>query len=103
MRNYFSVLWFRTWKFEYMATDLLALQLREDHPLPPDAVLFFTQGLIHDSICVRKVCSCVCAVCLYGDGPTKSFSFVVQSHLSSQEIGILYHFKQQRNAGCEQL
>uniref|UniRef100_A0AAQ4Q0P3 Proteasome activator Blm10 mid region domain-containing protein n=1 Tax=Gasterosteus aculeatus aculeatus TaxID=481459 RepID=A0AAQ4Q0P3_GASAC len=55
MQNYFSVLWFRTWKFEYMATDLLALQLREDHPLPPDAVLFFTQGLIHDSICVRKV------------------------------------------------
>uniref|UniRef100_UPI0037E980D1 proteasome activator complex subunit 4B-like n=1 Tax=Semicossyphus pulcher TaxID=241346 RepID=UPI0037E980D1 len=43
------------WKFEHMATDLLSLQLREDHPLPPDAVLFFTQSLIHDSISIRKV------------------------------------------------
>ncbi|KAM9336338.1 proteasome activator complex subunit 4B-like [Symphorus nematophorus] len=43
------------WKFEHMATDLLSLQLREDHPLPPDAVLFFTQSLIHDSINIRKV------------------------------------------------
>ncbi|XP_035525217.1 proteasome activator complex subunit 4B [Morone saxatilis] len=43
------------WKFEHMATDLLSLQLRDDHPLPPDAVLFFTQGLIHDSISIRKV------------------------------------------------
>lgn len=38
-----------------MATDLLSLQLREDHPLPPDAVLFFTQSLVHDSISIRKV------------------------------------------------
>ncbi|XP_037609870.1 proteasome activator complex subunit 4B-like [Sebastes umbrosus] len=43
------------WKFEHMATDLLALQLREDHPLPPDAVLYFTQSLTHDSISIRKV------------------------------------------------
>lgn len=43
------------WKFEHMATDLLSLQLREDHPLPPDAVLFFTQSLVHDSISIRKV------------------------------------------------
>ncbi|XP_041818516.1 proteasome activator complex subunit 4B [Chelmon rostratus] len=43
------------WKFEHMATDLLYLQLREDHPLPPDAVLYFTQSLIHDSISIRKV------------------------------------------------
>uniref|UniRef100_A0A3Q3GH33 Proteasome activator Blm10 mid region domain-containing protein n=1 Tax=Labrus bergylta TaxID=56723 RepID=A0A3Q3GH33_9LABR len=43
------------WKFEHMATDLLSLQLRDDHPLPHDAVLFFTQGLIHDSISIRKV------------------------------------------------
>ncbi|XP_056286378.1 proteasome activator complex subunit 4B-like [Pseudoliparis swirei] len=43
------------WKFEHMATDLLALQLREDHPAPPDAVLFFTQSLTHDSISIRKV------------------------------------------------
>nr|XP_046233652.1 proteasome activator complex subunit 4B-like [Scatophagus argus] len=43
------------WKFEHMATDLLSLQLREDHPLPPDAVLYFTQGLIHDSLSIRKV------------------------------------------------
>uniref|UniRef100_A0A8D3ED43 Proteasome activator complex subunit 4 n=1 Tax=Scophthalmus maximus TaxID=52904 RepID=A0A8D3ED43_SCOMX len=43
------------WKFEHMAADLLSLQLRDDHPLPPDAVLFFTQSLIHDSISIRKV------------------------------------------------
>ncbi|XP_074520213.1 proteasome activator complex subunit 4B [Halichoeres trimaculatus] len=43
------------WKFEHMATDLLSLQLRDDHPLPPDAVLFFTQSLTHDSISIRKV------------------------------------------------
>ncbi|KAG7228067.1 hypothetical protein INR49_005689 [Caranx melampygus] len=43
------------WKFEHMATDLLSLLLRDDHPLPPDAVLFFTQSLIHDSISIRKV------------------------------------------------
>ncbi|XP_028331301.1 proteasome activator complex subunit 4B [Gouania willdenowi] len=43
------------WKFEHMATDLLSLLLREDHPLPPDAVLYFTQSLTHDSISIRKV------------------------------------------------
>uniref|UniRef100_A0AAQ5X0G7 Proteasome activator Blm10 mid region domain-containing protein n=1 Tax=Amphiprion ocellaris TaxID=80972 RepID=A0AAQ5X0G7_AMPOC len=43
------------WKFEHMATDLLSLQLRDDHPLPPDAVLYFTQSLVHDSISIRKV------------------------------------------------
>ncbi|XP_028286764.1 proteasome activator complex subunit 4B [Parambassis ranga] len=43
------------WKFEHMATDLLCLLLREDHPLPPDAVLYFTQSLVHDSISIRKV------------------------------------------------
>ncbi|KAM9425985.1 proteasome activator complex subunit 4B [Pholidichthys leucotaenia] len=43
------------WKFEHMATDLLSLLLREDHPLPPDAVLYFTQSLIHDSISIRKI------------------------------------------------
>ncbi|XP_037836937.1 proteasome activator complex subunit 4B isoform X1 [Kryptolebias marmoratus] len=43
------------WKFEHMATDLLALLLRDDYPLPPDAVLYFTQSLVHDSISIRKV------------------------------------------------
>uniref|UniRef100_H3CC65 Proteasome activator complex subunit 4 C-terminal domain-containing protein n=1 Tax=Tetraodon nigroviridis TaxID=99883 RepID=H3CC65_TETNG len=43
------------WKFEYMAADLLALQLRDDHPLPPDGVLYFTQSLTHDSIHIRQV------------------------------------------------
>lgn len=38
-----------------MAADLLALQLRDDHPLPPDGVLYFTQSLTHDSINIRKV------------------------------------------------
>lgn len=54
----------RPWKFEHMATDLLSLLLREDHPLPPDAVLYFTQSLVHDSISIRKVCSCVYTACL---------------------------------------
>ncbi|KAM6951408.1 proteasome activator complex subunit 4B [Aplochiton taeniatus] len=43
------------WKFEHLATDLLSLQLRDDHPLPPDAVLYFTQGLTHDSLSIRTV------------------------------------------------
>ncbi|XP_058477820.1 proteasome activator complex subunit 4B isoform X2 [Solea solea] len=43
------------WKFEHMASDFLSLLLRDDHPLPPDAVLFFTQSLVHDSISIRKV------------------------------------------------
>uniref|UniRef100_A0A3B5LCD9 Proteasome activator Blm10 mid region domain-containing protein n=1 Tax=Xiphophorus couchianus TaxID=32473 RepID=A0A3B5LCD9_9TELE len=51
---------FRPWKFEHMATDLLALLLRDDHPLPPDAVLYFTQTLVHDSISIRKVCISLC-------------------------------------------
>nr|XP_054604918.1 proteasome activator complex subunit 4B-like [Nothobranchius furzeri] len=42
------------WKFDHMATDLLALLLRDDHPLPPDAVLYFTQSIVHDSITIRK-------------------------------------------------
>uniref|UniRef100_A0A672JGF3 Proteasome activator subunit 4b n=1 Tax=Salarias fasciatus TaxID=181472 RepID=A0A672JGF3_SALFA len=64
------------WKFEHMAADLLSLQLREDHPLPPDAVLYFTQGLVHDSISIRKVClrarlyacvsRCLCGVPISG-------------------------------------
>lgn len=71
---------FRPWKFEHMATDLLSLQLREDHPLPPDAVLFFTQSLIHDSISIRKVCSYVCAlyVCL---GLWRSIKWVVNKQI----------------------
>uniref|UniRef100_A0A3P8VNZ5 Proteasome activator Blm10 mid region domain-containing protein n=1 Tax=Cynoglossus semilaevis TaxID=244447 RepID=A0A3P8VNZ5_CYNSE len=43
------------WKFEHMATELLCVLLREDHPLPTDAVLYFTQSLIHDSISIRKL------------------------------------------------
>ncbi|XP_077359602.1 proteasome activator complex subunit 4B-like [Festucalex cinctus] len=43
------------WKFEHTAADLLSLLLRDDHPLPPDAVLYFTQSLVHDSISIRKV------------------------------------------------
>uniref|UniRef100_A0A3B4F3K3 Proteasome activator complex subunit 4B-like n=1 Tax=Pundamilia nyererei TaxID=303518 RepID=A0A3B4F3K3_9CICH len=58
------------WKFEHMATDWLSLLLREDHPLPPDAVLYFTQSLVHDSISIRKVCVygafCYCFVFVGG-------------------------------------
>ncbi|XP_046888598.1 proteasome activator complex subunit 4B-like [Hypomesus transpacificus] len=52
------------WKFEHMATDLLSLQLRDDHPLPPDAILYFTQGLTHDSLSIRKVAICTVAAIL---------------------------------------
>lgn len=38
-----------------MAADLLLLQLRQDLPLPPDGVLYFTQSLTHPSIHIRKV------------------------------------------------
>ncbi|CAL8307041.1 unnamed protein product [Boreogadus saida] len=43
------------WKFEHMAADLLALQLRDDHAVPPDAVLYFTQSLTNDSLGLRTV------------------------------------------------
>ncbi|KAF7667140.1 hypothetical protein LDENG_00077040 [Lucifuga dentata] len=60
------------WKFEHMATDLLSLQLREDHPLPPDAVLYFTQALIHNSISIRKVAiSAVAGILKQLKKPTK--------------------------------
>lgn len=77
---------FRPWKFEHMATDLLSLQLREDHPLPPDAVLYFTQSLIHDSLSIRKVCSCVCtcgvSVCLCGEKvKNEIFRWVVRADM----------------------
>uniref|UniRef100_A0A3Q0QYT3 Uncharacterized protein n=1 Tax=Amphilophus citrinellus TaxID=61819 RepID=A0A3Q0QYT3_AMPCI len=52
IRNDFP--WMKPWKFEHMATDLLSLLLRDDHPLPPDTVLYFTQSLVHDSISIRK-------------------------------------------------
>uniref|UniRef100_A0A8C5BUL5 Uncharacterized protein n=1 Tax=Gadus morhua TaxID=8049 RepID=A0A8C5BUL5_GADMO len=43
------------WKFEHMAADLLALQLRDDHAVPPAAVLYFTQSLTNDSLGLRTV------------------------------------------------
>ncbi|XP_031439180.1 proteasome activator complex subunit 4B isoform X1 [Clupea harengus] len=43
------------WKFEHMAIGFLSLLLRDDYPLPPRAVLFFTQCLNHDALIVRKV------------------------------------------------
>lgn len=66
---------FRPWKFEYMAADLLALQLRDDHPLPPDGVLYFTQSLTHDSINIRKV-----GLSLLHERLTGSFSSSVCFH-----------------------
>lgn len=43
------------WKFEHMAIGFLSLLLRDDHPLPAGAVLFFVKSLNHDALVVRKV------------------------------------------------
>ncbi|XP_051507905.1 proteasome activator complex subunit 4A isoform X2 [Myxocyprinus asiaticus] len=42
------------WKFEQIAIGFLTLMLRDDHPLPSSAVLFFVQSLNHDSLLVRN-------------------------------------------------
>uniref|UniRef100_A0A671QPD6 Proteasome activator complex subunit 4A n=1 Tax=Sinocyclocheilus anshuiensis TaxID=1608454 RepID=A0A671QPD6_9TELE len=47
------------WKFEQIAIGFLSLMLRDDHPLPSSAVLFFVESLNHDSLLVRNVCLCV--------------------------------------------
>uniref|UniRef100_A0AAQ5XJE7 Proteasome activator complex subunit 4 C-terminal domain-containing protein n=1 Tax=Amphiprion ocellaris TaxID=80972 RepID=A0AAQ5XJE7_AMPOC len=43
------------WKFEHIAIGFLSLLLRDDHQLPPPAVMFFVKSLNHDSLYVRKV------------------------------------------------
>ncbi|KAM7385735.1 hypothetical protein PAMP_001796 [Pampus punctatissimus] len=43
------------WKFEQISIGFLSLLLRDDHQLPPPAVLFFVKSLNHDSLYVRKV------------------------------------------------
>ncbi|XP_048863845.1 proteasome activator complex subunit 4A isoform X1 [Brienomyrus brachyistius] len=43
------------WKFEHIAIGFLSLLLRDDHPLPPKAVLFFVKSLNHDALIVRKM------------------------------------------------
>lgn len=45
----------RPWKFEHNAIGFMSLLLRDDHPLPSPAVLFFVKSLNHDSLLVRKV------------------------------------------------
>lgn len=45
----------RPWKFEHIAIGFLSLLLRDDHQLPPAAVLFFVKSLNHESLYVRKV------------------------------------------------
>uniref|UniRef100_A0A8C1X8K8 Proteasome activator subunit 4a n=1 Tax=Cyprinus carpio TaxID=7962 RepID=A0A8C1X8K8_CYPCA len=42
------------WKFEQIAIGFLSLMLRDDHPLPSSAVLFFVESLNHDSLLVRN-------------------------------------------------
>uniref|UniRef100_A0A671S9F1 Proteasome activator complex subunit 4A-like n=1 Tax=Sinocyclocheilus anshuiensis TaxID=1608454 RepID=A0A671S9F1_9TELE len=42
------------WKFEQIAIGFLSLMLRDDHPLPSSAVLFFIESLNHDSLLVRN-------------------------------------------------
>uniref|UniRef100_A0A8C1DL57 Proteasome activator subunit 4 n=1 Tax=Cyprinus carpio carpio TaxID=630221 RepID=A0A8C1DL57_CYPCA len=44
----------RPWKFEQIAIGFLSLMLRDDHPLPSSAVLFFVESLNHDSLLVRN-------------------------------------------------
>uniref|UniRef100_A0A8D3A4C1 Proteasome activator subunit 4 n=1 Tax=Scophthalmus maximus TaxID=52904 RepID=A0A8D3A4C1_SCOMX len=43
------------WKFEHISIGFLSLLLRDDHELPPPAVMFFVKSLNHDSLYVRKV------------------------------------------------
>uniref|UniRef100_A0A8C8M8K3 Uncharacterized protein n=1 Tax=Oncorhynchus tshawytscha TaxID=74940 RepID=A0A8C8M8K3_ONCTS len=43
------------WKFEHNAIGFMSLLLRDDHPLPSPAVLFFVKSLNHDSLLVRKL------------------------------------------------
>lgn len=43
------------WKFEHISIGFMSLLLRDDHPLPAPAVLFFVKSLNHDSLLVRKV------------------------------------------------
>lgn len=38
-----------------MAIGFLSLLLRDDHPLPPQAVRFLVRCLNHDALIVRKV------------------------------------------------
>uniref|UniRef100_A0A8C9TIB6 Proteasome activator subunit 4 n=1 Tax=Scleropages formosus TaxID=113540 RepID=A0A8C9TIB6_SCLFO len=45
----------RPWKFEHITIGFLSLLLRDDHPLPTQAVLFFVKSLNHDALIVRKV------------------------------------------------
>lgn len=59
-----------------MATDWLSLLLREDHPLPPDAVLYFTQSLVNDSISIRKVCVYVYICMSFGSCEVSSTLYV---------------------------
>uniref|UniRef100_A0A673LWV1 Proteasome activator complex subunit 4A-like n=1 Tax=Sinocyclocheilus rhinocerous TaxID=307959 RepID=A0A673LWV1_9TELE len=42
------------WKFEQITIGFLSLMLRDDHPLPSSAVLFFVESLNHDSLLVRN-------------------------------------------------
>ncbi|KAG2467259.1 PSME4 protein, partial [Polypterus senegalus] len=43
------------WKFEHIAIGFLSLLLRDDHPLPVQAIRFFVQSLNHDALVVRGV------------------------------------------------
>ncbi|KAL4641227.1 proteasome activator complex subunit 4 [Arapaima gigas] len=43
------------WKFEHITIGFLSLLLRDDHPLPTRAILFFVKSLNHDALIVRKV------------------------------------------------
>ncbi|XP_039595074.1 proteasome activator complex subunit 4A isoform X2 [Polypterus senegalus] len=43
------------WKFEHIAIGFLSLLLRDDHPLPVQAIRFFVQSLNHDALVVRKM------------------------------------------------
>uniref|UniRef100_A0A4W5P9I8 Proteasome activator subunit 4 n=2 Tax=Hucho hucho TaxID=62062 RepID=A0A4W5P9I8_9TELE len=47
--------WCRPWKFEHNAIGFMSLLLRDDHPLPSPAILFFVKSLNHDSLLVRKL------------------------------------------------
>uniref|UniRef100_A0A9J7YHM4 Proteasome activator subunit 4 n=1 Tax=Cyprinus carpio carpio TaxID=630221 RepID=A0A9J7YHM4_CYPCA len=62
----------RPWKFEQIAIGFLSLMLRDDHPLPSSAVLFFVESLNHDSLLVRNICVIFLPVLHVGRGKALS-------------------------------
>ncbi|XP_046884684.1 proteasome activator complex subunit 4A isoform X1 [Hypomesus transpacificus] len=78
------------WKFEHIAIGFLSLLLRDDHPLPAPAVLFFVKSLNHDSLLVRKVAiSAVAGIMKQLKRPHKKIPVIFQQLSVSQTGGVV--------------